>query len=109
MFEESLIIQEPVAERSLPDVIGFYQPGLSSTATEETREACSDSDEDGWINPDNFEQVCSEMGGMEEVAMGVQVGCVTTDFAMQVCLYSMCRSHTKGEVAKSLSNQAQGV
>ncbi len=49
---------------------------------------CSD-DEEGWINPDNFKEACAEMGGaVEEEPVGVAVGCMTTDFAMQVlCVY----------------------
>ena len=46
---------------------------------------CSD-DEEGWINPENFEEACAEMDGVvEEEPVDVAVGCVTTDFAMQVC------------------------
>ena len=46
----------------------------------------SDSDgEEGWITPENFQEVCVEMGGvLEEQPTGVAVGCITTDFAMQV-------------------------
>ena len=53
---------------------------------EHTDDAISFSDdEDGWINPDNFEDACAEVGGVvEEKPVGVAVGCVTTDFAMQV-------------------------
>lgn len=42
-------------------------------------------DEEGWITPENFQEVCVEMGGvLEEQPRGVAVGCITTDFAMQV-------------------------
>lgn len=48
---------------------------------------CNDSNEEGWINPDNLAEVCAKMGGVEkEAAVGLSVGCVTTDFAMQVRL-----------------------
>ena len=54
---------------------------------EEPDEEESD-DEEGWINPENFDEACDEMGGaLQELAVGVAVGCVTTDFAMQVHLY----------------------
>lgn len=44
-----------------------------------------DSDEEGWITPENFQQACEEMGGvMEELPQSLAVGCITTDFAMQV-------------------------
>ena len=44
-----------------------------------------DSDEEGWITPENIQEVCEQMGGAEEVeSSGIAVGCITTDFAMQV-------------------------
>lgn len=45
-----------------------------------------DVDEDeGWITPDNIDQARTEMGGcMGEELGDVRVGCMTTDFAMQV-------------------------
>ena len=82
---------------SLPGMVGFYK-SLPSTATADERgeevsstsegeedEEGDCSDEEGWITPDNYQEACGEMGGVEEeVATGVGVGCVTTDFAMQV-------------------------
>ena len=45
----------------------------------------NDSDSEGWITPENFQQACEEMGGvLEEKANGIAVGCTTTDYAMQV-------------------------
>ena len=45
----------------------------------------SGGDDDGWITPENIRQVCERMGGvMEERPNDVKVGCITTDFAMQV-------------------------
>ena len=45
----------------------------------------NDEDEEGWITPDNLQQACEEMGGvLEEEPKGIAVGCITTDFAMQV-------------------------
>ena len=43
------------------------------------------ADDEGWITPDNIDQARIEMGGCvgEELA-DVRVGCMTTDFAMQV-------------------------
>lgn len=64
-------------------------PDSSSDREEEAE--CSDDDEDGWINPENFNDACVEMGGaLQEPAVGVAVGCVTTDFAMQVCTMQVC-------------------
>ena len=47
-----------------------------------------DDDDDGWITPDNIHQVKSQMGKrtIDAVAANVTVGCLTTDFAMQVVL-----------------------
>lgn len=43
------------------------------------------SDDEGWITPENLQQVCEEMGGvLEELTQSLAVGCITTDFAMQV-------------------------
>ncbi|KAJ6652514.1 hypothetical protein lerEdw1_011484 [Lerista edwardsae] len=51
--------------------------------TEEGPGGGGGSDEEGWITPSNLQQTQQQMGlGAEEPA-GVQVGCVTTDFAMQ--------------------------
>ncbi len=42
-------------------------------------------EEEGWITPENFQEVCEAMGGVLEVEpQEIAVGCVTTDFAMQV-------------------------
>ena len=50
-------------------------------------DADDDDDDSGWITPENFHQACEEMGGVsEEKAVGIAVGCTTTDFAMQVCV-----------------------
>lgn len=48
--------------------------------------ASDEVDEDeGWITPDNIDQARIEMGGCVGEELGdVRVGCMTTDFAMQV-------------------------
>ena len=45
-----------------------------------------DDDDDGWITPDNIKHVKSQMGKetLAAVQANVTVGCLTTDFAMQV-------------------------
>ena len=44
-----------------------------------------DDDDEGWITPENLRQVCEEMGGvLDELPQSLPVGCITTDFAMQV-------------------------
>lgn len=51
----------------------------------EPSEEEEDSDDEGWITPENFQQACETMGGvLEEVPQSLAVGCITTDFAMQV-------------------------
>ena len=54
-----------------------------------------DGDDDGWITPENVQQAKKDMGGLVEACLeGVVVGCMTNDFAMQVCVplnsYPMC-------------------
>lgn len=57
----------------------------SDDEQEEDDSDYDDDDDEGWINPENLEKACSQMGGVsEEVAKGLTVACVTTDFAMQV-------------------------
>ncbi len=42
-------------------------------------------DEDTWITPANYQTACEKMGGALETSLnGIAVGCVTTDYAMQV-------------------------
>ena len=54
-------------------------------ALDDDEEEEEDDDDEGWITPENFQQVCEEMGGvMEELPQSLAVGCITTDFAMQV-------------------------
>lgn len=50
---------------------------------EESKDQDSDDDGGGWITPKNIRQIQQEM---EQCAVpkDVRVGCVTTDFAMQV-------------------------
>ena len=56
-----------------------------SELTELRNEEEEEDDNEGWITPENFQQVCEEMGGvMEELPQSLAVGCITTDFAMQV-------------------------
>ncbi|XP_048403118.2 RNA-binding protein NOB1 isoform X2 [Stegostoma tigrinum] len=45
-------------------------------------------DDDGWITPNNIQQIRQDMGCSEMMA-NVKVGCLTTDFAMQNVLIQM--------------------
>lgn len=49
----------------------------------EERKDDSDDDGGGWITPSNIQQIQRELGQCA-VPKDVRVGCVTTDFAMQV-------------------------
>lgn len=51
---------------------------------EEDEEEESDDDSEGWITPSNLKQVQQDTGHCDTVPADVQVGCVTTDFSMQV-------------------------
>ena len=51
---------------------------------EEDDEEESDDDNEGWITPSNLKQVQQDTGHCDTVPANVQVGCVTTDFSMQV-------------------------
>ena len=49
-----------------------------------------DDDDDDWITPDNLHRACEQMGGATTAsAEGVIVGCLTTDFSMQVFILSV--------------------
>lgn len=58
----------------------------------------NDDDGEGWITPDNISRVKDEMGkaSLDAVPASVTVGCLTTDFAMQViiCPSLVCKSKT---------------
>lgn len=57
----------------------------SQEGSEEEREEAEDDEDDGggWITPSNIKQVKLD-GRNGKPAANVKVGCVTTDFAMQV-------------------------
>ena len=47
-----------------------------------------DDDDNGWITPDNISHIKGQMGkgSLDAVPANVTVGCLTTDFAMQVII-----------------------
>ncbi|NWI77520.1 NOB1 protein, partial [Dryoscopus gambensis] len=59
--------------------------GASAGEEEEDEE----SDDEGWITPGNLKQAQQDTGHCDTAPVGVQVGCVTTDFAMQNVLLQM--------------------
>ncbi|XP_042336834.1 RNA-binding protein NOB1 isoform X4 [Sceloporus undulatus] len=81
-------------------VAGFHLPSKDADAVRiepegpkgpESDEGDSGEDgdeEEGWITPSNIKQIQQELGQGDEPE-GVQVGCMTTDFAMQNVLLQM--------------------
>ena len=68
-------------------VEGVNLAGESELTELHNEEEEEEEDDEGWITPENFQQVCEEMGGVtEELPQSLAVGCITTDFAMQVCM-----------------------
>jgi RNA-binding protein NOB1 len=58
--------------------------------SEEDEDQVEENDEDGWITPSNIKHIKDNMqGGAEPRAIGLKVGCMTTDFAMQNVLKQM--------------------
>ncbi|KAJ7403241.1 NIN1/PSMD8 binding protein 1 [Pitangus sulphuratus] len=67
-------------------------PGLileSHRILKEESEDEEESDDEGWITPSNLKQAQQDAGLCDTDPAGVQVGCVTTDFAMQNVLLQM--------------------
>lgn len=52
--------------------------------SDDDEEEEDDDDDDGWITPSNIKSMKEKMGGEDMQKADVQVGCLTTDFAMQV-------------------------
>ncbi|NXC84145.1 NOB1 protein, partial [Cercotrichas coryphoeus] len=63
--------------------------GTSAGEEEEEEEEDEESDDEGWITPSNLKQAQQDTGHCDTAPIGVQVGCVTTDFAMQNVLLQM--------------------
>nr|XP_025040004.1 RNA-binding protein NOB1 [Pelodiscus sinensis] len=71
-----------------PEVPATLPPGMDQeSAGEEGSDGDSD-DGEGWITPDNIKRIQQGMGHCDAPA-NVQVGCVTTDFAMQNVLLQL--------------------
>ncbi len=94
---------------SVQDVVGLNKDNLSEKRDDilerngdiasdlEPNEGSEDSqnedsdDEDSWITPGNYQMACEQMGGALETGLdGIAVGCVTTDYAMQVMIKWCC-------------------
>lgn len=55
-----------------------------SDSEEESEDNEDDDDGDGWITPANIREVKQKMGDVNTEMANVAVGCLTTDFAIQV-------------------------
>ena len=56
-----------------------------ASSVNDDQEGDSDDSDEGWITPENLHEACEVMGGaLTEEPNDIAVGCITTDFAMQV-------------------------
>jgi len=58
---------------------------VNNRADDADDEGFVEEDEEGWITPENIQAIRDEMGetDLDAVPADVEVGCITTDFAMQ--------------------------
>ena len=82
-------VEESVSGVSMEDSCPKPEQGNEVDNCDSEGDGGSGSDEvdedEGWITPDNIDQARIEMGGCVGEELGdVRVGCMTTDFAMQV-------------------------
>ena len=72
-------------EDSLPEPGGNIEQGHAVDYCDGGSDSDEVDDDEGWITPDNIDQARIEMGGCVGEELGdIRVGCMTTDFAMQV-------------------------
>ncbi|XP_075571544.1 RNA-binding protein NOB1 [Pelecanus crispus] len=76
----------PSIEEELQELL--HQSSEDGASAEEEEEE-EESDDEGWITPSNLKQVQQDTGHCDTAPVSVQVGCVTTDFAMQNVLLQM--------------------
>ncbi|KAK2530205.1 Nob1 [Columba guinea] len=92
-IEEELqeLLKPPVAPVSTETAEEQQSPEDEASAEEEEdeEEDEEESDNEGWITPSNLKQAQQDMGHCDTAPVGIQVGCVTTDFAMQNVLLQM--------------------
>uniref|UniRef100_A0A8B9NR34 RNA-binding protein NOB1 n=1 Tax=Apteryx owenii TaxID=8824 RepID=A0A8B9NR34_APTOW len=90
----------PSIEEDLQELLNAHAVSVSPEAAEEHQspengdsaeeeEGEEESDDEGWITPSNIKQVQQDTGHCDTAPAGMQVGCVTTDFAMQNVLLQM--------------------
>uniref|UniRef100_A0A8C4U636 RNA-binding protein NOB1 n=1 Tax=Falco tinnunculus TaxID=100819 RepID=A0A8C4U636_FALTI len=66
-----------------------HQSSDNGASADEEEDNEEESDDEGWITPSNLKQVQQDTGHCDTAPVGIQVGCVTTDFAMQNVLLQM--------------------
>ncbi|XP_064242600.1 RNA-binding protein NOB1 [Passer domesticus] len=85
-IEEEL--RELLAITGSPEPPEEHQSSADGASAGEEEEE-DESDDEGWITPSNLKQAQQDTGHCDTAPVGVQVGCVTTDFAMQNVLLQM--------------------
>lgn len=87
-------VQDSHTENDIKEEKCCQLPEIVKENSCEPPEEEENSDEEGWITPENFQQACEAMGGvLEEVPQSLAVGCITTDFAMQVNIHTQCSTY----------------
>lgn len=79
--------EEPLEGEIIPADCLEEDSGEDSESDNDDDESDDDDDDDeGWITPSNIKAVKEKMGMMDSEKTNVPVGCLTTDFSIQVCL-----------------------
>ncbi|NXC04295.1 NOB1 protein, partial [Orthonyx spaldingii] len=86
-IEEEL--RELLAISDSPEPPEEHQSSAGGASAGEEEDEDEESGDEGWITPSNLKQAQQDMGQCDTAPVGVQVGCVTTDFAMQNVLLQM--------------------
>ncbi|XP_009892375.1 PREDICTED: RNA-binding protein NOB1 [Charadrius vociferus] len=84
-------LQELLKDQAIsvsPETTEEHQSSEDGASAEEEEDE-EESDNEGWITPSNLKQAQQDTGHCDTAPIGVQVGCVTTDFAMQNVLLQM--------------------
>ena len=85
--EENSELCKKVEELGEGDIIPDDMIGEESDSDDDDEDDDDSDDDDGWITPSNIRSVKEKMGGSDVEKAEVSVGCLTTDFAMQVHFY----------------------
>ncbi|KFU85794.1 RNA-binding protein NOB1, partial [Chaetura pelagica] len=72
----------------VPEATEEHQSAEDGASAEEQEDE-EESDDEGWITPSNLKQVQQDTGHCDTAPVDIQVGCITTDFAMQNVLLQM--------------------